>query len=379
MTLQFALLAVLTAGAVWKGIHLAQAPHDRLLRFLVACLSLLAAGHAVSLSSITRLVDAATTPGVAKVVYNGLVMTGLCALVCFFIYATRGRGSRSSRRIWIDWSLLAITLVTMITLMIMTPSALRGHNLSTPYITRPEIAWFYVVGNAYFVYVYLSGCWWAWRYSASADRYLALALRVTALGLAGLMITSINRAIWVVIRFNHGPPLERLNPINWRISNGSFIILVTGMCLLAIVQAVAVMRSWLLHRRLYRQLTPLWTELYRAYPELFLDREPAGRRLELFRFDHAHRGFYRRLIECRDGLVRLSPYIAMAAKGRDISRCPASELARYIRTALILQPRREFQVNGLSAVAVASPAANDILSDVHELVAISTALNERTP
>jgi hypothetical protein len=257
--------------------------------------------------------------------------------------------------------------------MLVTPPALRNHNLSTPHITRPEIAWFYIVGNAYFVYAYLSGCWWAWRYSAAASRYLSLVLRVIALGLAGLMVTSINRAIWVVIRFNHGPPLDRLNAINWRISNASFIVLATGMCLLAVVQAVAFMRSWLLHRRLYRQLTPLWMALHQAYPDLFLNREPAGRRLELFRFDHVHRGFYRRLIECRDGLVRLSPYIAVAAQGQDISRCPPSELARYIRTALALQPQRA-QISGLSAVAVATPAANDINSDVHELVAISTAL-----
>lgn len=377
MTLQITLLVVLTVGAVWKSIHLVRAPHDRLLRFLVACLSLLAAGHALSLPSVTRLVDAATTSGVAKVVYNGLVMTGLYALVCFFVYATRDGEATHPRRIWIHRVLLVITLATMITLMIMTPAGLRGHSLTTPHIIRPEIAWFYIVGNIYFVYAYLSGGWWAWRYSAPASRYLSLALRVTALGLVGLMITSIDRAIWVVLRFNHGPPLERLNAINWRISNGSFILLTIGICLLAVVQAVAAMRSWLLHRRLYRQLTPLWAALHQAYPELILHREPAGRRLEPFRFNRTHRNFYRRLIECRDGLVRLSPYIAVVAEGQDISHCSTSELARYIRAALALKPQQEAPNSGFSAVAVALPAANDINSDVRELVAVSNALSER--
>lgn len=375
--MQITLLIVLTVGAVWKSIHLARAPHDRLLRFLVACLWLLAVGHALSLPSVTRLVDAATTAGVAKVVYNGLVMTGLYALVCFFTYATRGGDPTRPRRIWIDWVLLTITLATMITLMIMTPPGLRGHRLTTPHIVRPEIAWFYIVGNIYFVYAYLSGGWWAWRYSVPASRYLSLALRVTALGLAGLMITSIDRAIMVVIRFNHGPSLERFNAINWQISNGSFILLTIGMCLLAAVQGVGAMRSWLLHRRLYRQLTPLWAVLHQAYPELALHRKPAGWRLEPFRFERTHRGFYRRLIECRDGLVRLSPYIAIVAEGQDISRCSASELARYIRAALALKPQQEAPDSGLSAVVVAIPAANDINSDVRELVAVSNALSER--
>lgn len=375
--MQISLIVVLTVGAVWKSIHLVRAPHDRLLWFLVACLSLLAAGHALSLPSVTRLVDAMTTSGVAKVVYNGLVMAGLYALVCFFTYATRGEDATRPRRIWIDCVLLSITLATMTTLMIMTPPGLRGHSLRTPHITRPEIAWFYIVGNIYFVYAYLSGGWRAWRYSAPASRYLSLALRVTALGLAGLMITSIDRTILVVIRFNHGLPLERLNTINWQISNGSFILLVIGMCLLAVVQAVAAMRSWLLHRRLYRQLTPLWAALHQAYPELILDRELAGRWLETFRFDRTHRGFYRRLIECRDGLVRLSPYIAVVAGGQDISRCSASELARYIRAALALKPQQEAPSGGLSAVFVAIPSASDINSDVRELIDVSNALSER--
>lgn len=146
----------------------------------------------------------------------------------------------------------------MIILMIITPPGLRKHNLTTSHITRPEIAWFYIVGNVYFVYSYLSLGWRAWRYSTLASRYLFLALRVTALDLVGLMITSINRAIWVMIRFSHGPPLEWFKKINWRISNVSFILLTIGTCLLAVAQGAVAMRSWLLHRRLYRQLTPLW-------------------------------------------------------------------------------------------------------------------------
>lgn len=376
VNLQISLLVVLTLGAMWKSVHLMRAPHDRLLRFLVACLSLLAAGHLLSLPSVTRAVDAVTTSGVAKVVYNGLVMTGLYALVCLFTYAGRDREATHPRRLSIERVLLAITLGTMITLMILTPPALRGQGLSTPHITRPSIAWFYIVGNIYFVYAYLSAGWWALRYSARAPRYLTLALRVTSLGLAGLMITSIDRAVWVVIRFNHGPQLEQLNAINWRISNGSFILLTMGMCLLAAVQTVAAMRSQLLHRRLYWQLTPLWVALREAYPELALDRGSGSRRFVLLRLNRTHWSFYRRLIECRDGLVRLSPYVAVAAEGQDVSRCSAAELARFIQAALRLKALHEAPSSGLSAVAVAIPVANDINSDVRELVDISISLIE---
>ena len=377
MNLQVSLQVVLAAGAVWKSVHLVRAPHDILLRYLVACLSLLAAGHALSLPSLMHAVDAATTSGVAKVLYNGLVMTGLYALVCLFFYAGRSGEAAHPRRLSIEKALLVITLATITTLVILTPAGLRAEGLSTPHITRPSIAWFYIVGNIYFVYAYSSAGWLALRYSTRASRYLSLALRVTALGLAGLMITSINRAVWVVIRFNHGPPLGRLNAINWPISNGSFILLTIGMCLLAVVQTIATMRSRLLHRRLYRQLTPLWVALREAYPELILDRESGSQFFRSRRHNNIHRVFYRRLIECRDGLVRLSPYVSVAAKGHDISHCSTAELARFIQVALRLKALHEVPSSGLPAVAMAIPAVNDINSDVRELVDISNALLER--
>ena len=42
----------------------------------------------------------------------------------------------------------------MIILMVTTPPALRSHTLQSPYISRPEIAWFYISGDIYFVYAY---------------------------------------------------------------------------------------------------------------------------------------------------------------------------------------------------------------------------------
>ncbi|RJQ75424.1 hypothetical protein D5S17_21035 [Pseudonocardiaceae bacterium YIM PH 21723] len=356
------MLAVLVIGALWKTIDLIRAPHDRPLRALAGCLALLAAGHALSLPAVTKALDAATGLGVAKVSYNVLVFAGLYALVAFFVLAT---GS-DRRRLQFDGLLLAAVVLVMIGLMLATAPALRGHTLSSPTMTRPTIAWFYIVGNAYFVYAYLSVGRWALRYArGAASRFLSVALWLSALGLAGLMITSVNRGIWVVVRYAGGPPLKQLNAINWPLSNASFVLVTIGMCLPAIVQAVGAVQSWLLHRRLYREITPLWTAMRDAYPELVLDRGTGG---------SIHRRFYRRLIECRDGLVRLSPYIAAAAKGRDTSRSSPAELAGYIRTALAIKPAQEEPGLALPAVAIAMLGEDDINSDVRELVGIARAL-----
>lgn len=63
-------------------------------------------------------------------------------------------------------------------------------------------------------------------------------------------------------------------------------------------------------RRMYRRLTPLWTALHEASPEDSLHRTPAGGWRDALRVRGTHRRYYQLAIECRDGLVRLSPYLA---------------------------------------------------------------------
>ncbi|MEV6315409.1 MAB_1171c family putative transporter [Streptomyces sp. NPDC051776] len=128
---------------------------------------------------------------------------------------------------------------------------------------------------------------------------------------------------------------------------------------------------------MYHELTPLWTALAGAYPELVLNRPPTGSRWNRFRLRGTHERFYRRLIECRDGLVRLSPYLTRVAPGVDLARGPADDIARHITEALALKPDAEDPDTALPAARVALPSGNDLGDDPRELIAISHALRER--
>lgn len=393
MTLQIVLVVVLTAGAVWKGSDVARTSRGRLPRVLLAaCLTLLATGQVLSLPPVTHLVDVVTTDGVGKIAYNASTMSGLFALLCFFSFATRGGVARTRRRrtLWFDAAAFSLSLVAMIALMVATPPGFRAHTLQSPELTLPVIAWFYIVGNVYFVYAYLSAGWCLWRYSAGRSRSteasespaptpasaadqgrpaeavaLSLAMRVSmrvaVAGLAGLTLTSIGRAIWVIIRFNHSSPLEWFNQANWKVGNAAFILMAVGLILLATVQAVEAARIWVLHLRQYRQLTTLWSTLREAYPAVVLK----GARADWFT---------RRVIECLDGLSRLNRYIAVAADGRDVSRCSAPEMAGYVRAALVLRP----QLDDAPVASLQGPEYEPDLENldavVCELVALSTAL-----
>ncbi len=70
-------------------------------------------------------------------------------------------------------------------------------------------------------------------------------------------------------------------------------------------------------RRQLRRLQPLWLELRAVAPELAVDRRLAGTRARL----------YRRVIEIRDWLVRLQPYLSdeSAAAGHELAELVAGE------------------------------------------------------
>lgn len=375
---QAPLIIVLGIGVLWKGIDLVRAPRDRLLRYLVACLLMLMVGEILSLPEINGAIDAATTVGVGKVAFNGIYMSGLFALIMFFCSCARVTGAEYRRRLRIHSSLLTGALIALVMAMIGTPPALRSHSLSTPYVAKPAIASFYIIGNAYFVYGYLISGLWSLRYAHNSSRHLSFGLRTMALGLFALTITSVNRIILIGLRIDDPGSHEEFNTVNWSISDWAMGIVLIGICYSAGVQLIRRWRSVLHHRRMYHELAPLWTALTVGYPELVLYRAPDSSKWHRLRRRRTwEQRFYRRLIECRDGLVRLSPYLVRAAPDADLARGPADQLARHIVKALALKPTAESLDTDLSAALVALPASNDLGADAHELISISNALRQR--
>ncbi|MEU3190714.1 MAB_1171c family putative transporter [Streptomyces sp. NPDC006992] len=375
---QVPLITLLGIGVLWKGFDLARAPRSRGLRLLVAALLLLLGGEVLSLPEVNAAVDAATPVGVGKVAFNGTYAAGLFALILFFASSVRGPESVYRRHLRISTGLLAAVLAALTISMIATPTSMRGYSLDSPYMAEPAVAAFYLVGNAYFVYAYLASALWDLRFARRASRHLGLSLWVMATGLLGLAITAVNRTILVVLRIGEPQSHEAFNTVNWSLSNWAMGIVLVGLCYSAGAQLTARLRSTVHHRRMYQELAPLWTALAGAYPELVLNRPPAASAWHRLR----QRGtqeqrFYRRLIECRDGLVRLSPYLARVAPHADLSRGPADQLARHITEALALKPDTESPDTELSAARIASPAGNDLGADARELMAISHTLRER--
>ncbi|WP_433657871.1 MAB_1171c family putative transporter [Nocardia sp. CA-128927] len=371
MFLQTCLIAVLIVGALWKGIDLLRGRDDRVLQHLVAMFLILAIGHIAARPASIRKIDAFTQPGVGRLLTNLAIMIGLFALIRVFTLASRGKLRRPSRRL--QWRLLVLACVGLLVCMAATSPSDRAHTLFTPHIAEPSILGFYLIGNAYFAWAYVFCAIMAWRYAASAPRYQTLGLALVSVGLFGSALTSFNRGAWLTVRAIDGDLHSRFNTLNFAITNFCTALIVAGLCYPAVVQAISALWSWFLHWRQHRGLATLWVLMSTAFPELTLGRHTTGSPLDRFLWPSMHARFYRRLIECRDGLVRLSPYVE-DKPGLDLTKLSDDDLAAHVREALGRKPPVEDPDVTYSAKRLAVPDGDDLNAEARALIALSRAL-----
>ncbi|MCE0764139.1 hypothetical protein LWC35_14640 [Pseudonocardia kujensis] len=330
MILQLVLIAALLLAALWRtSSYLRRSASARSAgASLTTGLYLLALGQILSLPLITARVDDFLTLGVGKTAYNLTTMLGLVLLLAFFTSATSTGRRTKNGAITAHVIAFGFTAVTLIALMIGTSTGQRAHSLHSSALSQPTIAFFYIVGNVYFVYAYCVIARLVWRYSKErsddVSRLMFASLRVMAVAAAGQALTAVARGAWVVNAVCGRARLQEYELIIWNVSNASLIIFVIGASMLGLAGLLRALKRSRQRRHQYRELEPLWAALRDAHPELVL-------------IDRSGTRFQRRIIECFDGLTRVSPYLAHAASGTDLTSCSESELAGYIRQALILK------------------------------------------
>lgn len=125
---------------------------------------------------------------------------------------------------------------------------------------------------------------------------------------------------------------------------------------------------------MYHRLYPLWSLLHEAYPQDALPRNRISPWALLRRSHGVDRRYYRRAIECRDGSVRISPYLSQRTEmtATNLSASSADLLADRLCAALAAQAEGREAPHG--AVAVAVPQAKGLDADVRQLVMLSDAL-----
>jgi hypothetical protein len=356
VTLQVCTAAVV---GVWKAAQLARTPQRISLWWVVACFFLSATAFAVEPYAGVGIEGGVSGAGPIWLMWLGeaLLLTMLYSLICVFVFSA-GQGRRAWRQAVREAVRLLITLAVLGILAATVPKS-----LSPAHYPRATLDAFRLVANLYTVYGVITCIRWMRRHARITQRWLSWGLTVASAGLAVIGLGSALIAASMVLRLARVNTTIELELPAGVVLAGNLVFLVGVVVPGARVRWVAA-RVWWRHLRDYHQLRPLWTTLHDAFPEDALSRAPAGFWRDALSLRAVNRRFYRRVIECRDGLVR--------ASGRLAGDCPAepAALAGWLRRALGHEPAHD----AAEAQPVAVPSDGGLEADVRELVALSREL-----
>jgi hypothetical protein len=371
VTAELVLGAAVAYGVLGLMIYLlARAPRNMPLRavtVMIACFALSAAfGEASNNAAF----------GVEPIQYRLLqhlsqLLTGY-SLIAFYLFSALDRPEARRRALW---QAVPVVLAAgiMITAVVSMPdsienaaAALLSGKPGGP-VSVPSVALLYLTVNVYRAYAWGTALVWTFRYAKGAEPRLRRGLALAAIGLAAMVFCLSVFAVANVVRWAGGVMPHRLLMIAVMTMSPATVVFLVGFAYPAVHMRLTALRIWWQHRRTYRRLSPLWTVLHDAFPEDALNRVPASRLRDTLSLRGVHRRYYRRVIECRDGLVRISPYLGPEDN---------QPLADRVRTGL------RAHANGTTTPARATPVAipntDGLDADVRELVALAEALRAGT-
>ncbi|OLF16281.1 hypothetical protein BU204_16950 [Actinophytocola xanthii] len=361
---------------VWMLYLVARSPGD-VRRWAVA--GLLAGwsiaypfGIAASAGAVFLGVD----PMTARYLQHAFLLLAAFSLVCFFQFSALEADLARTRAVREAIGLvLALTVMTIANAAI--PDDLRvaaATVTSTPGegpVGVHSIAAFYVAANSYLLYAFAAAGLWTRRYARGAEPRLRRGLRVAAVGLASISLAGATFVVSNVSRWAGTPAPPPVVATSIFLLLLGIVLFLAGMLYPTLVTRLAALRVWARHRRAYRQLRPLWTMLNERFPQDALNRVPASPWRDALSLRGVHRRYYRRVIECRDGLVRISPYLAsMGVEPADLA--VPERLATQLTGAL--RAHAEGKTVPPQAIPIALPQEDSLDADVDRLVELSHAV-----
>ncbi|MEU8971266.1 MAB_1171c family putative transporter [Streptomyces monashensis] len=362
------------AALGWKIFQLAKAPRDAALRAVTLCLLSAACSFTLAREPFAGWFVSVGGPGAPRLVQNLFVLSMVFWLMCFYLYSAAADAAEGTRRARREALLLALAAIGLVTATVAAGVHDQGAGFRRSDLSDPALVSFYLVADVYLVYALSMALRWTCAYARASRRPAATGLWLAAAGIGAMAASCTIRTVLTVVR-SQGATVP--SAVTWAssaiISLGVPLFLI-GVSYPGVATRIAAVRVRRQHRRMYHRLGPLWRMLNEAYPEHTLYRMPAKRWRDHLLPLGVHRRYYRRVIECRDGLVRISPRLAPATVlGEDPSGW-ADDLADRLCAALRSEPLNETPAQ---AVAVAMPLTQSLEDDVQQLAQLSDAVGRR--
>ena len=374
--LTFLLGAVLFLTLVRMIHQIAKAPHDRPLRAVTHCIACASLSFPMGLRSVANDVDSMVGAGTAKLIQNILLLGTVYWLMCFYLQSASDPHT-GRRRVRIELIPLAITAVVITAATLATPRSERGHVYATANMQVASIAVFYLTAGIYLAYALAMALQWTLRYIRASRGSLTVGLRLVAVSLTCMVGADALRAVLVVVRAFDGTVPPAVTTGAKLLLDLAIPLFVVGVIYPGAASRLASLRLQWRHRRMHHRLTPLWAALHEAFPENALHRARSEGWRSRLTTQGVHHRYYRRVIECRDGLVRLSPYLAQLKEAGPVEHLPPQVVASHLNRALEAYAAGAPASSG--AVGIALPLEDDLDDDVRQLILLSDALRASRP
>ncbi|MFF5205246.1 MAB_1171c family putative transporter [Streptosporangium sp. NPDC000396] len=332
----FAILAV-------NVVQVRRAPEDLPLRAATAGVSCIFLSALVNLPGVRTILDGMQA-GVAKLFVNLITLLCTYFVLAFFFYAIYGQ--TAIRRMRRERVLLLLTCGILVTTWFIAPPGVREApaDLQNGYNLQARI--FLVTALAYMAYTLTMSLGLVKEYArTAASRHVRFGMRIFHVSLYLLIAGAVLKVVVLLLQgwgVAVGLPLLEISNTGYLLFVGIGIaVFALGLGYPLVAGMILEVPVWARHRDLYRQLETLWRILHRVFPDLALIAGEKSRWREALGWPRIHRGYYRRVIEIRDGLVQLAPYynheVAQQARtigvGQGLSE---SDLESFVQATLIV-------------------------------------------
>lgn len=353
-----------TVALAWKLNQLRRAPHDRSLLVVAALLVAALLSLISSAPATSRTLDTAFGPGTAQLTNNVLLFLVYYLLLAFFLYA-----DCAYTRLRFEAGVFVVASAALAASTFAAPSAERVGGFSSTLTATVPPGPFYLIGELYLGYMSVVTIRAAWRYTTKTDARCAWGLRIMVASLVMICVCGPLVRTSVIVLNSVGEPLPTtVLSVADTVVGGSIILFLLGITYAAALARAAIFARWRRHRSAYHRMYPLWVLLQRTFPQILLLRGPRSAARDRFSLTHVHLRYYRRAIECRDGLVLISPWLA---GGEFLT---ADQLAPQLRRALCAY--QSTPAPSSSPCVLARPSNPALDSDVEQLIALAAALRD---
>ncbi|MCX2968242.1 MULTISPECIES: MAB_1171c family putative transporter [Streptomyces] len=320
--METAVLILLWAMVLWRAPAALRAPRQRALWVTFAALTL---SMTLRLPDLMRAIDGGTgVNNLSTLLKHVFGITAGAALLEFVFGITRP-ASRDGRRLRV--ALAGATLLALAALFALTPREAEAeeffefHAGGGAAVTAYLMVWYAYLGLAMAV---ATALFWGARRHAGAG-WLRAGLLFLGAGTAAGVGYALVRAAYLVLRLTGlAGDTADAGVTHWTdvAKHLAIVLILAG----SVLPAVGVARSARRYARHLRGLTPLWETLTAAVPEVVLHEELRRGELRM--------RLHRRMVEIRDALLALQPYLTPEARAEADAVAARSGLTGSARQAL---------------------------------------------